>query len=453
MSGRRAGIAGTLGLATLALLTATPLLLAAAAVPLAYEARRALSRPPEPELRAERTVADAATPGERPSVRLIVENVGEDPLVDVRVVDGVPEALSAVAGSPRAATSLRPGERVVVEYELLVRRGRYAFEAPVVRVRSLSGADGVDAAVPVEGDDELRCANVVGEFPVPAATLPRAGTRSTEDGGSGVEFHATREYRPGDPTSRIDWRRFARTGDLTTVEFREERAVRAVLVVDARRAARVTPEPGRPTGAELSAYAAERLYDVLERTGVTTDVCVVGLGADRWPAGPGPERSPSAASSPEGVAWVGGTEDRAAARVERLFDAVGDAVRGDDGPATAAVRGGRRTGAAADGGTEEPPASVRRVLARLPRTARIVAFTPLSDRWGVSLTRALTARDRPTTLVAPDVAGETLGGRVVGVEREGRLAAVRATGTGIVDWSREEPIDAALRASLAEAFR
>ena len=57
----------------------------------------------------------------------------------------------------------------------------------------------------------------------------------TDIGGSGVAFQATREYRPGDPRSRIDWNRLAKTGDLSTVDLREERAA-AVVILAARRA-------------------------------------------------------------------------------------------------------------------------------------------------------------------------------------------------------------------------
>ncbi len=72
-----------------------------------------------------------------------------------------------------------------------------------------------------------------------------------------------------------------------------------MLVVDARPPARRDAEPGFPTGAELSAYAAERLFDALSRTSVVASVCAVG-GLRGCRGGLGPD----------GMAWVdasGGT--------------------------------------------------------------------------------------------------------------------------------------------------
>ncbi|MFB6073710.1 MAG: DUF58 domain-containing protein, partial [Haloarculaceae archaeon] len=347
-------LAGTLALAALALLTAAPVLFAAAAVPLTYVLYGALSRVPDgTALRAERTVAAAdPAPGDRVPVELTVENAGEATLTDVRVVDGVPEELAVVDGTPRASTSLRPGERTTVEYELLAKRGSYGFEAPAARVRPLAGTERAGGRLPVAGDAELECVNVVSEVPLSDATLPRAGTRPTDSGGSGVEFHATREYRPGDPVTRIDWRRFAKTGTLTTVEYREEQAVRTVLVIDARPVSRVTPEPGYPTGAELSSYAAERLFDALGRTSVLASVCAVGLSDAHVPGG----------LDPDGLAWAGPEGGgHLAARAARVFDGVGAAARAAatrpngtpaGGPGPQATPDGRPT--AADGGPTGP---------------------------------------------------------------------------------------------------
>ncbi|WP_226022672.1 DUF58 domain-containing protein [Halomicrobium salinisoli] len=456
---RRWGMAlvGTLTLVSVALLAAEPFLLAATAVPLAYVLHGALARvPPEVDLRARRRVETAEpTPGEPVRVTLTVENAGDRALTDVRVVDGVPEELVVVDGSPRGCRSLRPGESAEVTYELVAKRGSYAFGDPVVRVRPLAATAVATAEVAAEGATSLTSATAVDDAPPSDATLPRAGTQPSDGGGSGVEFHATREYQHGDPVNRIDWRRYAKAGELTTVEYRREQSVRTVVVVDARPVACVTPEPGYPTGAELAAYAAERMLAALGRGSAVASVAAVGLADEDVPGG----------RDPDGLAWVdaaGAADPRAA----RLFDGVGNAAtRAARSPGH--ERGARKTGtdagattdaddatpadraaAATDGGAADLDDAVEALLARLPPTAQVVVCSPLLDDWPVDLVGSLAARGYPATVVSPDVTrGETVGQRVAAAERAFRLEAVELAGASAVDWDLDRSIDVALRAS------
>jgi len=93
-------------------------------------------------------------------------------------------------------------------------------------------------------------------------------------GGAGVEFHATREYRRGDPVKRIDWNRRARTGELATLELREERAATVVLLIDARESAYAASEPDADTAVEASVQAAGQAFTALldggDRVGIAT---------------------------------------------------------------------------------------------------------------------------------------------------------------------------------------
>ncbi|KAA9405429.1 DUF58 domain-containing protein [Haloarcula sp. KBTZ06] len=450
------GLAAALFLVSVSLLTAEPLLLAATAIPLIYVAYGSLSRVPAgTDLQAARSVSDAQpTPGEPVEVELTVTNTGSSSLTDVRVIDGVPEELAVVEGSPRLCTSLRPNESATLSYAVMAKRGTYTFDAAAVRVRTLSASDEVTVDLPVAGDGTLTCSNTVSEVPMADATLPRAGTLPTDSGGSGLEFHSTRSYQPGDPVNRIDWRRYAKTDELTTIDYREEQAVRTVLVVDARPPARVTPEPGFPTGAELSAYAAERLFDALSRTSVVASVCAVGLAPEDVPGGLGPD----------GLAWVDASGGHAAAHARQIFDSVGraaarqsdtdaagDAGASEDESPQQPHRGDAQV-TTADGGTIEDPGLLA-VLARLPPTAQVVVFSPAADDWPVSLVSSLAVRDYPTTLVSPSLArGDSLGAAVAGTERTARLQRAELSGATVIDWDLDSPIDVALRASLADLF-
>jgi|AntDeeMinimDraft_4_1070355.scaffolds.fasta_scaffold00031_52 uncharacterized repeat protein (TIGR01451 family) len=474
-------LVGALTLVSVGLLAAEPFLLAATAVPLAYVLYGAVARvPPGASLRAERVVETGnPTPGEAVDVALTVTNDGDAALTDVRIVDGVPGELTVVDGSPRACESLRPGDSVTVRYSLLAKRGTFAFDDPVARVRPLAATAVATATLDAEGDTSVTCANVVSEVPLADATLPRAGTLPTDSGGSGLEFHATRNYQSGDPVSRIDWRRFAKTNELTTVQYREEQAVRTVLVVDARPVTRVTPDAGYPTGAELGAYAAERLFDALGRTSVVASVVAIGLEADDVVGG----------LDPDDLVWVDpGGEGGTAARVSQVFDGVQVAVANGVSEAAERASGERERPASrgesgagaepearADPETDAPPSpetddetvpaadggeaphvddAARRLLARLPPTAQVVLFSPFVDDWPVTLTQSLAARGYPTTVVSPDVTrGDGLGQSVVALERDLRVQSVELAGATCIDWDLNEPIDIALRASLADLFK
>jgi uncharacterized repeat protein (TIGR01451 family) len=441
----RGGLAGTLLLTAIGLLYAEPRLFAAAVVPLSYVAYGALSSlsdAPVPSVERSFSPADPP-PGATVEVELTVRNEGESALADVRVVDAVPDELRVVEGSPRGALALRPDEAATVTYAVVATRGDHAFGDPAVRVRTLSATDSAIVAVEATGADTLSCSLAVSEPPFASPSPRRVGTHTTDSGGEGIEFHSTREYRPGDSLSRIDWRRFGKTGDLTTVRFREERAARTVVVVDARPVARATARAGYPNGAELSAYAGERLYDALTAAGVATTVTAVGL-RDADYEGDLP---------PDGLPWVGTDDGVGDAR--RVFAAVGRAAERDDPESvptdetdeslSAEVQKAAPT--APDGGRSDPV--IRRLLARLPADSQVVLVSPVLDEWPASLAGSLAVRGHELAVLSPDVTGDDSPGRTVaGARRTMRLWDLRATGAATVDWAVAEPLDIALERSL-----
>jgi len=470
----RIGAVAVGALVALGLLFASPLLLAATVVPLSYVAYGSLSSAPATAAVAvERRFGHSTpAPGEWVRVELTVTNTSDATLPDLRVADGVPDELSVVVGSPRGALALRPGESATVAYDVVARRGEFAFTDPLVRSRPLSGAETVTERVAAAGEMELSAVNPVRETPDRHSTLLRAGTHPTDSGGEGLEFRSTRAYRPGDPKNRIHWRRFAKTGELTTVSYREERAVRTVLVVDARAVGNVTPRPGLPTATERCAYAAERVYEALVGADVVTSVTALGLdGGAEIPVGDG------------GLPWVDGEADDAVGTARLLFDAVraaadeGDVAtdrtgspvgdrpgptsgptatgEGDGEPGTAAGDGvgegttGGPERPAADGGTEQ----VRRLLAGFPPTAQVVFFTPLLDDWPVEVARTLAQREYPVTVVSPDATDRaSLGRTVAALERDGRLGTLSAAGVSTVRWRQSESLDVALSNSLTSVL-
>lgn len=448
MSRRRwdVGLVTALVLVAFGLLLAEPALVTAAVIGIAYALFGSFSSLPErSRLRATREFQVAGfEPGQPVTVTLRVENVGNSVIPDVRVADGVPDELGVVDGSARGAGALSPGETLTIQYTLVLQRGRFEFEQPIARLRSLAGSDQRTVELPASGESSLTCANSVTSSPLADATLRHAGTVPTDAGGSGLEFYSTRQYHHGDPMSRINWHQVAKTGEFVTVQYRQERAIRTVIVVDCRPVTRVTPWAGYPTGGALAAYAAERLYDSLQADGVVTSLTAVGLD-DELPHLTGPDGLPWIdPGSPDGssTALFRGTHRAATGNPQGIsLDPPAMTV---DSAGTASVR------PRADGGNADPDRT-ERLLSRLPADAQIVVCSPVLDNWPVELGRELSRRGYPCVLISPNAtAGMGYGQRIGAIQRRLRLSQLRQAGVDVTDWPIEQPVEYALQYTLSQ---
>lgn len=401
------GLALCLVAAGLALQAAS--LLVAAMVPLTFVAYGAVTGLPAPNLDVEREVAWSATaPGEPVDVTLRLRNDGEATLADVRVVDRVPRDLPVIRGTPRAAVDLEPGETATVEYAVGARRGVHEFAGVRLRVRNTPGSALADGTARAAGDREVECELPVEDVPLAQDTVLHPGAVSADEHGEGIEFYSVREYRRGDDPSDVDWRRFARTGELTTVRYREERAATVVLVVDTRDETYVSAAPSMPSGARLSAFAAERAFEALAHGHHEVGLATLRAGHVDW-VEPGDDAATLAAAR-ETIAAV---YDR-----EPLLTVTSLADR--SGSASTVLSNLQR---------------------RLPGRAQVVLFTPATDRFPERVVRGLIARGRAVTVVTPDVVTEEVPAQhLVAAERGTRLSGLRATGARVVEWDREEPL-------------
>jgi len=405
---RGASVVALLGLGIGALVE-QPAVVLAGVVGIGFAAYASSGALPPGEVSIERTVSSARPePDEAVEVTVAVTNESDRFLPDVRLVDGVPEALAVADGSPRFGTALRPGETASFTYSITARRGIHGFGPAVVAARNLNGT--VETERRIDAETTLTC---VPALRATAAPLPlrrdatqQVGRVGTETGGEGVEFYATREYRPNDALNRIDWNRRARTGELTTVEFREERAARVVLLIDARQSAYVSPTPRDPHAVDRSVAAAGRLYATLAAAGNRVGLAAVG-DDDCWlPPGSGVDHE---------------------TRARELLATH---------PALAPVPGGSR---AAPSDWEE------RFRRRLAGGTQLIVFTPLVDETGAGLVRRLEAYGHPATVVSPDpTADRTAGDRLTRVARTLRTSRLRRAGIPVLDWAPDEPIDAAV---------
>lgn len=451
------GLIGMLVLVAFGLSYANTTLVAAAAVPLVYLVYGTVSAlPAEPSVAVERTFEPQAPgPGDRVSVTLAVTNTSDRLLTDLRVIDAVPEPLTVTSGSPRLGRSLRPGETATTTYAVVAKRGEFSFGPPAVRLRSLADSAMLTMEVPAAGDTRLTAATAVAEPPGQTTTLPRGGQQPADDPGTGREFYATRPYQPTDPIRRINWRQFAKTGSLSTVQYRQEQAAKTVVLVDGSPLGLAAPRPGQPTATELTGYAAERLHAALQDAGVGTVVAAARAGT----------QVPAELIGTDGLSWIDSTDKRGRTAAGRLLRSLQDAASGRAEPLALRppeTRIETETEAETESGDrqhrvgiEAESASIQSILARLSPSTQVTVCTPLLDDWPVDLVTALRAREYSTVVVTPDATATatatltpTPGQRLAKVHRQLRLAAIDRRGCRTVDWSPDRPIDYAIRASL-----
>jgi len=362
---------------------------------------------PDVEVALERTLdEDAPEPGDSVTVTLEVTNAGERTLPDLRVVDGVPRTLDVADGSPRLGTALPPGESATVEYDIEARRGEHAFEPVRIAARDWLGT--TERETERLTHTELTCVpelEALASFPLRSQATDYAGRVTTDTAGSGVEFHSTRQYRRGDPIARIDWARVAKTGDMTTVDFREERAAETVVVLDTRADAHVADadnESAIDYGVAAGSAVASASLDTSNR---------VGLAAfgPRWE-------------------WISPGLGRTH-RV-RLREALALS------PAMAPTRPPEQF---------RPLVAFRRLRERLPADAQVVFVSPLVDSYALTVARRLETRGYAVTLLSPDVTDTSTPGRALArLERRRRLTAARAVNIRVVDWDPGTALPVAL---------
>ncbi|MFC4358613.1 DUF58 domain-containing protein [Halobium salinum] len=384
-------------------------LLLAGAVGVVFAAYAYGSGTPAPTLAVERRLSDETPgPGDDVRVTVTVRNEGEATLPDLRLVDGVPPALAVGEGSPRHATALRPGKRATFSYVVPAVRGRHEWESMQVIVRNAPGTREVDATVDSAEPTTLRCSpdlDATGDLPLRGLTTQYTGRIATDVGGPGLEFHSTRDYRHGDPLNRVDWNRMARTGELATLDFREERAATVVLLVDAREEAYVAPEPGAENAVERSVEAAGRSFSAL--LGGGDRVGLAALGPDELWLAPG-----------------AGNDHRARAR-DLLASHPALSPTPPDGRFFPSLR-------------------LRRLRRQLPSDAQLIVFSPLVDDYVASVARRLDAYGHLVTVVSPDpTAGGTPGELLARIERRSRISRLRRAGLRVVDWG-DEPLATAV---------
>ncbi|MXR51113.1 DUF58 domain-containing protein [Halovenus sp. WSH3] len=390
-------------------LTRSPAVLLGSVVGIGYVAYARAHSLDDPGLTIERTVEDAdPEPGEEVEVTVRITNDGPELLADVRLIDGVPESLAVSEGSPRRGTVLRPGESETLSYTVTATRGHHEFGPALVLVRNLPGS--VEREVYLRDETTIECSPstrpIQRSVPVRNSVTGLPGQIETETGGSGITFQTIREYQPGDPLSRIDWNYRARTGELATVDFQQQRAASVVVLIDVRETAYVGPSPDAPNAVERSVAGAAQVFERLLDDGNLVGIAAMGE-ADCWLAP--------------------GTGNAHRERARKLF-----------GSSPALSPSPPESGRTSDW--------LRQLRQQLDPGTQLLVFSPLCDPGTVRIIRDLDARGFPVTVISPDPTGSrTAAQKLFTLRRRLTLTALRRASIPVMDWQPETPLEALFR--------
>lgn len=381
----------------------------AATIPLIFLLYTSISRIPNDPISTSREIEPSdPMPGDRVDVTLEVENTSTRPLTDVRVIDGVPDRLGVRDGSPRKCTSLRSGETTEINYSITAKRGEDPFKPVNMKITALNQKTASKDFVHADGDTRVTCRIGLEDAPLRQETIEKVGNITTDQGGSGIEFHSLRDYRSTDPLKQVEWRHFAKTRELATKEFREQRSAKIVLIVDARSVTDVRGNEISPSGRELSFYAAKTVFDFLRNSPHSVGMTGLGMEYDEI----------SEVTTASGVPWISPSSRGLEKKSREFFSAVDkDPLEGEDGEFYA----------------EE-------IYGMIPPGAQVIIFSPVLDDALEPLAKTIRMHEHAVTVVTPDIAGEgTKGKDVEGLERKFRIARLKKY-SEVIDWEGTEPL-------------
>ena len=385
-----------------------PTIFLASVLGVAYLGYPLLVSPPTVELELARAVSDE-TPahGDPVTVTVTVTNKGSRTLPDVRIIDGVPSLLTVIDGTPRHTATLRSGASTTFQYTVAAKHGSHRFTPATVIAHDISGNTRVETEVAAGEQttvrEELECTVALRAFQLRQEARQYPGQTPADASGAGLEFQKTRAYQRGDPMNRIDWKRYARTGDLTTVAFREEHRTAVVLCLDARPDAIRAAAATDPHAVAYCVAAAQEVLTTLEQHREQVGVAIISTEFD-W-------RVPCASRQQY-------------AEIEQLLRA-----HEYDQPVPV------------DGTPTSSGANVQQLLAQTRGDIEVVMFSPLVDGFGETAAQQLDAHGHAVTVVSPDVTTDrTVGAEFVQVERANRIQLLRNQGVPVADWSPEDPL-------------
>jgi uncharacterized protein (DUF58 family) len=189
-------------------------------------------------------------------------------LVRLVLSDPLQFGMSIKEGQTTQTALLQAGENAIFKYTFQSERGIFAWKAVRAKISDSFGLFETELDLPAEAMIQIHPElNKFRPFPLRSQrTLHSAGSIPARLGGSGTDFWGVREYQPGDPLRRLDWRLTARhPHKFFTKEFEQEEIADIGLILDARQ--KTNLQIGEDSLFEHAARATASLAEMFLRQG------------------------------------------------------------------------------------------------------------------------------------------------------------------------------------------
>jgi uncharacterized protein (DUF58 family) len=233
--------------------------------------------PRKNSLHAERSIETSRSAGVTSiQVHLSIKNLGA-PIHRLCLSDPVQPGMHITDGKITQVVALKAGESTSLHYTFQAERG--SFDWKVLQAQLSDPFDLIETGLELQASSQVQVhpgLNKFRPFPLrPQRTLPSAGSVPARLGGSGTDFWGVREYHPGDPLRRLDWRLTARhPRKFFTKEFEQEEIADIGLILDARR--KTDLRAGDDSLFEHSTRATASLAEMFLRQGNRVSLLIYG---------------------------------------------------------------------------------------------------------------------------------------------------------------------------------
>ena len=225
------------------------------------------------ELEITRTINDTETPmvnvykGDDVTVELTISNNSYRRTQQLEVYDNVPHEMKMRQGINQMRMNLGPGQSARIRYKIRCPlRGHYTIGPVSVRYRNAFNLFVTESQLEDRTDITVFPQVREIEEALLRSDVPKMYTGATtlKTPGPGMEFYSLREYLPSDAFRSINWKAFARTGELMVNEKTRDAVTDVFIILDTRDVSRIGTvlknplEMGTIAAASISNYFIRR---------------------------------------------------------------------------------------------------------------------------------------------------------------------------------------------------
>jgi uncharacterized protein (DUF58 family) len=195
------------------------------------------------ELEITRTINDTETPmvnvykGDDVTVEITISNNSYRRTQQLEVYDNVPHEMKMRQGINQMRMNLGPGQSARIRYKVRCPlRGHYTIGPVSVRYRNAFNLFVTESQLEDRTDITVFPQVREIEEALLRSDVPKMYTGATtlKTPGPGMEFYSLREYLPSDAFRSINWKAFARTGELMVNEKTRDAVTDVFIILDTR---------------------------------------------------------------------------------------------------------------------------------------------------------------------------------------------------------------------------